>query len=42
MLSYKCCRPFRSANYNTQHIPQTTNMVATDPYPKTVIYATDL
>ncbi len=33
-LSYKCCRPFRSANYNTQHIPQTTNMVATDPYPK--------
>ncbi len=34
MLSYKCCRPFRSANYNTPHIPQTTNMVATDPYPK--------
>ncbi len=34
MLSYKCYRPFRSANYNTQHIPQTTNMDATDPHTK--------
>ncbi len=35
-LSYKCCRPFRSANYNTQHIHRTTNMVATIHTYKTV------
>ncbi len=35
--SYNCCWPFRSANYNTQHIPQTTNMAVRDPYLKTII-----
>ncbi len=30
-------RPFGSANYNTQHTPQTTNMAVGDPYPKTLI-----
>ncbi len=37
-LSYKCCRPFRSANYNTQHIHRTTNMVATNPYIYKTVY----